>query len=1321
MSNDFTQVLSDGIGVWCTGTNSVTELVSVFSYYNYSGYLAELGGKIRATNGNSSYGTYGVIAEGGDTYEVALNATLNNRYNPAQITSVITDGINKILRFEYGNAGIGYSNTQHTISGSGYNATSVADEFRDAGVFETRLVDLNDSNGFGGAGYVTQASAAQLSTVGLLYIANTDTALAGAYNGMRVQLTAGTGVGQYANILNYLNSNKSLAIYKDSFANLTVTATTASSDLVTVANTSTLYANMPIYFGASITGGPQSNTLYFVKTISSTTQFTISTTSGGTTFDITSDASAQTVTLYAAGWDHVVPGSTVSNIPDLTSTYIIEPRISYTAPGYNATSRTLPVSASWTGLTFGNNKYVAVSTGSTNYAYTVDGKTWSQVGTLATSTGWGDVAYGGGQGATAVAVIGGLGGAGAVLTAVLGTNNSLGNPQADQVASITIVNGGYGYTTAPTISIVAGSGSQATATAIVLNGTIVAVTMVSNGSGYASVPAVTVYTDRLTAITMTNWGKDYYTANAVTVSITGGGSPTTLATATVTLTNNGVSAVTLTNVGAGYTSTPTVTIVDTNARYIAISTTSNNTNYSTPASLVSAVSVTGYIGATSTVMTISSIGSGTLTPGMLITGSGVTAGTYIVNQLTGTVGGAGTYTVSVSQTAGSSGSQITITCPVWVAGTSSGATNYQGMAYGGGVYVVVGGASATGTAASSSDNGATWVTRAISALSAGSYSSVAYGAGTFVAVNTGGNVTSYSTNGVTWTLGGTLPTSTTWTSVAYGNGRFVAIAATGAHAYSIDAGLTWTTSSWGGASTGVLAAASTSWTRIRYGQGLFLAVASGGSVGATSPDGINWIIRTLPGSSSNWTNAAFGSISGNPLWSIISNTTGTIAGSIRTGSQTLGRAKVTTGASTINEIRIIEPGNGYPKGAVTGTTTSTNVIAVDNTENLVDQQPIEFVGCTAAGLAINTIYYVIGSTIVSGTSFKVATSVANVVSNTPVTLSTQTLTGTWTAAPIATLTDPNKTKAAALRMRTATGILANPSFPNRGSGNITATASTGGGINAYLAGDGSSDLYQASSFINVAGLYSIPTAGANITFSSIPNTWYKLVQVTNILGSLGNYTAQFQINPALSVLLAPANGDVMTTKLKYSQVRLTGHDFLYIGTGNAATTNYPYVNISSAVQANQAISSGGGRTFFTSTDQDGNFNVGNLFGVQQATGTATLNATAFNLAGLNSLQLGAVTLGVGSAIITQFSTDPYFTANSDSIVPTQKAIKSYITSQIGGGASTLNVNTLTAGTIYISGNTIKSTDGNQINITSKVNFTGGIDGSPVALIYFAQK
>ena len=95
--------------------------------------------------------------------------------------------------------------------------------------------------------------------------------------------------------------------------------------------------------------------------------------------------------------------------------------------------------------------------------------------------------------------------------------------------------------------------------------------------------------------------------------------------------------------------------------------------------------------------------------------------------------------------------------------------------------------------------------------------------------------------------------------------------------------------------------------------------------------------------------------------------------------------------------------------------------------------------------------------------------------------------------------------------------------------------------------------------------------------------------------------------------------------------------------------------------------------------------------------------------------MGSVSLGATSATITQFSTDPYFTANSDNIVPTQKAIKAYVASQIGGGSSALNVNTLTAGVIYIAGNSISTTSGVQILVPATMNFTGGINGVPLAM------
>jgi len=1286
VANDYTTFISDGIGVWCTGANSLTELVSVFAYYSYAGYIAELGGRIRATNGNSSYGTYGVIAEGTDTYEVPLYANLNNRGEDAYITNVVTDGADEVLRIEFANAGTNYTNASWTVSGSGFNAAATGDEFRDYGVFETRLIDLDDGYGYGGTGYLTAANAAQLSAVGYITIAAADGQLSTAYTGMRVVITAGTGAGQFAAILTYNNGSKVAKVYQESFTNLTVTGSTDAGDTLTVASTATLYANMPIYLGSAI-GGLLANTLYYVRSGFTATTFTVSTTSGGAAEPVTATTTGQTVTLYAAGWDSVVPGKTIENNLDLTTTYIIEPRITYSAPGYTSTARTLATSATWQAVTYAANTFLAIPTGSTATTYSVNGTTWSGAGNLPSATTWVDVAYGGGEGATATAIVGGLGGVGAQLEAVLGEGLTAG-----QVVSVNVIEGGFGYLTPPTIEFVSATGSGATGTAIVLDGAITGITMDITGSGYLTAPTVNVRTDVVTGITVNFWGKNYTSAPTVTISNPGGvttsswsattsvsngqylitdtnyiylvtGSGTTgaakpthlsgavlngtatltfygrLASGTAVLTNNGVSSITVgSGGGLGYTTVPTVTILDTNAKFITIPTTAS---------------------------------------------AGTTKAAYQ------TVSGA-TTAAAWSQSSGS---------------LPNG--SYASIAYGLGYWVAIGG---TATATRSFD-GNTWNTVTIATLGAGTYSSLAYGNGYFVGIATGSNATVVSsTSGNSWAAGGNMPSTTTWTSIAYGNGRFVAIASgSKAVAYSINNGTSWLSSPAGLPS-------SLTWTKITYGQGLFLAIASGTSSCATSPDGVTWTLRTMP-SSSAWKGAAFGNptIVGNgvsPIFVAVSNTSGQIGASIRTGATTQGRIEVSSGV--VAEIRVTEPGSGYPRGLVTATTTSTNVITTSDTTNLVALQPVEFTGLDAYGLITDVTYYVTTGSIVANTSFKVSADVALATAGTAVNLTSgSTLTGSYRAGPIVTQVDPNKTRTAATRVRMGVGALGNPSFSNRGTANTTATAN--------VTGDGYADLYQASNFINVSGLYAEPTAGANVEFASIPGVWFKLVAVNNLLGTDGNYTATFQINPSLSVLNAPAHNDRITTRLKYSQVRLTGHDFLYIGTGGTASTNYPEVDVSSAITANQSLSSNGGRVFFTSTDQDGNFNVGNLFGVQQATGTATLNASAFNLSGLQSLQLGTVSVGAGSAVITSFSTDPYFTANSDNILPTQKAIKSYITAQIGGGQSSLNVNTLTSGVIYVANNTISTTTGVQINVKAKMYFTGGVDGAPVALVYFMQK
>lgn len=76
-----------------------------------------------------------------------------------------------------------------------------------------------------------------------------------------------------------------------------------------------------------------------------------------------------------------------------------------------------------------------------------------------------------------------------------------------------------------------------------------------------------------------------------------------------------------------------------------------------------------------TTMTVTAVSSGTIYPGMVITGTGVTAGTYIVSQTTGTDGSAGDYVVSVSQTVGAT--TITGACKSIIRVENAGTYNIQ--------------------------------------------------------------------------------------------------------------------------------------------------------------------------------------------------------------------------------------------------------------------------------------------------------------------------------------------------------------------------------------------------------------------------------------------------------------------------------------------------------------------------------------------------------------------------------------------------------------------------------------------------------------------
>ena len=134
----------------------------------------------------------------------------------------------------------------------------------------------------------------------------------------------------------------------------------------------------------------------------------------------------------------------------------------------------------------------------------------------------------------------------------------------------------------------------------------------------------------------------------------------------------------------------------------------------------------------------------------------------------------------------------------------------------------------------------------------------------------------------------------------------------------------------------------------------------------------------------------------------------------------------------------------------------------------------------------------------------------------------------------------------------------------------------------------------------------------------------------------------------------------VSMRSKFSKIRLTGHDFLLIGTGNTTTTNYPNVDENSAAQGQETNIVAPGRIYFVSTDQGGNFRVGEYFSVNQLTGAATLDASAFNLSGLTELKLGAIGGQIGESI-SEFSSDETLGGDSNGACPTEKAVRGFLT------------------------------------------------------------
>ena len=255
----------------------------------------------------------------------------------------------------------------------------------------------------------------------------------------------------------------------------------------------------------------------------------------------------------------------------------------------------------------------------------------------------------------------------------------------------------------------------------------------------------------------------------------------------------------------------------------------------------------------------------------------------------------------------------------------------------------------------------------------------------------------------------------------------------------------------------------------------------------------------------------------------------------------------------------------------------------------------------------------------------------------------------------------------------------------------------------------------------LAGLSEVPRAGASIEFVTGPtyspidnadigatqNTGLDTVSyiVSNVTGYIASSdptilgTATVTIATEKPVTSDTYYGQMFRLRYKYSQTRLTGHDFLSIGTGGRATTNYPGEPTQPPAQGQEVTETYPGRVYYVSTDQDGNFRVGNYFRVDQSTGRATLDASAFDLSGLTSLRLGSIGAQLGESI-NEFSSDGTLAGNSNTAVPTEQAVKTYVDTQTQTAIAAANNARLSAP--FDSSNVTRNASG---QLTAAVNET----------------
>ena len=596
-----------------------------------------------------------------------------------------------------------------------------------------------------------------------------------------------------------------------------------------------------------------------------------------------------------------------------------------------------------------------------------------------------------------------------------------------------------------------------------------------------------------------------------------------------------------------------------------------------------------------------------------------------------------------------------------------------------------------------SENGVNWQERELSFE--GTYTKVISGLDRFIALSLGENRLSFSYDGDSW-ITRSLPSTEDWIDGTFGKGTFVIIGENSINAAYSTNGLNWTamTLPTGDDSSG------DQWQAVEYGAGHFIAISGSNTKDvAYSTDGINWNMysNVIPAGDYDWVslvyqNNRFIAIdkTGKTIYSLDNGENWYVGGEI-TYDSGLGAVPVS--------VKDVKAGNGMFVAVGDINDVATNFIFQSQFGLTWEQKEI---GSNQNWTSV--VYSVlndVGTFVAVSSNSTVSGSCQHIRNGAQVLVKADVFQGSFqnvliwdpgsgytdATPPTFTITDNFFVVEVEIETRLGNKALPQPDFINRGSGYRSSSSEIA------ITGDGFADIIPEENTLTLSGVSVVPGPGVQIRIDGIldPDTvdpddldLFTGVAITDLGddGS-GNGTrlVEFTISPKLRNEYNLQHLTGATLRSRYSQCRVSGHDFLDIGTGNFEETNYPEIyaggRFFTAAPENEVLELDGGRVFYVSTDQDGNFRGGELFSVEQATGVVTISAEFFDLDGLSELALGGVRLGGTGTVVREFSTDPTMSEDSNNVIPTQRAVTTFLEQRLSVGGENLEANNVIAGRV----------------------------------------